>query len=45
MRGRDGKLYSSEKERGKLWKDYMERIMKMANDWNHAENDPLGEMH
>ena len=28
MRGSDGKLCFSEKERGKVWKDYMESIMK-----------------
>ena len=27
MRGSDGKLYFSEMERGKVWEDYMERIM------------------
>ena len=27
MRGSDGKLCFSEKERGKVWKNYMERIM------------------
>ena len=27
MRGSDEKLCFSEKERGKVWKDYMERIM------------------
>ena len=33
MRGRDGKLCFSEKERGKVWKDYMEMIMNAENDW------------
>ena len=32
MRGSDGKLCFSEKERGKVWKDYMERIMNKEND-------------
>ena len=32
MRGSDGKLCLSEKERGKLWKDYMERTMNEEND-------------
>ena len=32
MRGSDGKLCFSEKERGKVWKDYMERIMNVEND-------------
>ena len=35
MRGSDGKLCFSEKERGKVWKDYMERIMNEKNDWDH----------
>ena len=34
MRGSDGKLCFSEKERGKFWKDYMERIMNEENDWD-----------
>ena len=34
MRGSDGKLCFSEKERGKVWKDYMERIMNEGNDWD-----------
>ena len=35
MKGSDKKLYFSEKERGKVWKDYMEGIMNEENDWNH----------
>ena len=35
MRGSDGKLCFSEKERGKAWKDNMERIMSEENDWDH----------
>ena len=31
MRGSDGKLSLSEKERGKVWKDYMERNMNEEN--------------
>ena len=34
MRGSDGKLCFSEKERGKVRKDYMERIMDEVNDWD-----------
>ena len=34
-RGSDGKLCFSEKERGKVWKDYMERIMNEENEWNY----------
>ena len=35
MRGSDRKLCLSEKAKGKVWKDYMERIMNEENDWNH----------
>ena len=35
MRQSDGKLCFSEKERGKVWKDYMERIVNEENDWDH----------
>ena len=35
VRGSDGKLCFSEKERGKVWKDYMERIMRKENEWDH----------
>ena len=31
----DEKLRFSEKERGKVWKDYMESIMNEENDWDH----------
>ena len=32
MRGSDEKLCFSEKERDKVWKNYMERIMNEEND-------------
>ena len=35
MSGSDGKLCFSEKERGKVWKDYMERIM---NEFTRSTN-------
>ena len=35
MRGSDGKLCFSEKERDKVRKDYIERIMNEENDWDH----------
>ena len=39
MRGSDGKLYFSEKERVKVWKDCMERII---NDWDrNVEGDAV----
>ena len=34
MRGSDGKLCFSEKERGKVWKNHMERIMNKENYWD-----------
>ena len=34
MGGCDGKLCFSEKERGKVWKAYMNRIMDDRNDWD-----------
>ena len=43
MRSSDGKLCFSEKERGKFWKDYMERIMNEENYWDHnVEGDAVG---
>ena len=42
MRRSDGKLCFSEKERGKVWKDYMERIMNEESDWDHnVEGDTV----
>ena len=46
MRRSDGKLCISEKERGKIWKDYMDRIMNVEYDWDHnvegdAVEDPV----
>ena len=29
----------TEKERGKVWKDYMERTMNEENEWDHVEKD------
>ena len=47
MRGSNGRLCFSEKERGKVWKDYMERIMDDENDWDHnVEGDAVeGSVH
>ena len=36
MSGSDGKLCFSEKERGTIWKDYVEWIMNKENDWVHV---------
>ena len=42
MRGSDEKLCFSEKVRGDVWKDYMERIMNEENDWDHnVEEDAV----
>ena len=42
MRGSDGKLCFSEKERGNVWKDYMERIVNEENDWDqNVEGDAV----
>ena len=36
MRGIDGKLSFSEKEKGKVWKDYVERIMNVEYDFDYS---------
>ena len=42
MRGSDGKLCFSGKERGMVWKDYIERIMNEENDWDYnVEGDAV----
>ena len=42
MRGSDEKLCFSEKQRGKVWKVHMERIMNEENDWDHnVEGDTV----
>ena len=35
MKGSDRKYCFSEKERGNVWKDCMERIINEENDWDH----------
>ena len=35
MKDKDGRLVVSEKDRGKLWKDHMEKIMNVENEWDH----------
>ena len=44
MRGSDGKLCFSEKERGKVWKDYMESIMSEENDRDENAGDAVGQV-
>ena len=34
MKNKDGRLVVSEKDRGKLWKDHMEKIMNVENEWD-----------
>ena len=42
MRGSDGKLCFSEKEGGKVWKEYIEGIMNEENDRDHnVEGDAV----
>ena len=42
MRGCNGKLCFSDKESGKVWNEYMERIMNEENDWDHnVEGDAV----
>ena len=36
MKDKDGKLVVSEKDRGKLWKDHMEKIMNVENEWDQG---------
>ena len=31
---KDGRLVVSEKDRGKLWKEHMEKIMNVKNEWD-----------
>jgi len=33
MRGSDGRLNFSEKDRGRVWKEHMERVMNEENEW------------
>ena len=42
VRGSDGKLCLSEQERGNVWKDYVEGVMNVENDWDHnVERDTV----
>ena len=34
IRGSDGRLNFSEKDRGKVWKEHMERIINEENEWD-----------
>ena len=35
MKDKDGRLVVSEKDCGKLWKEHMEKIMNVENEWDH----------
>ena len=42
VRGSDGRLCFIEKERGNVWKNYMERVLSDENDWDHnVEGDAV----
>ena len=34
MKDKDERLVVSEKDRGKLWKEHMEKIMNVENEWD-----------
>ena len=34
MKDNDGRLVVSEKDRGKLWKEHMEKITNVENEWD-----------
>ena len=34
MKDKDGRLVVSEKDRGKLWKEHIEKIMNVENEWD-----------
>ena len=34
MKDKNGRLVVSEKDRGKLWKGHMEKIMNVENEWD-----------
>ena len=34
MKDKDGRLVVSEKDRGKLWKEHMEKIINVENEWD-----------
>ena len=40
---KDGRLVVSEKDRGKLWKEHMEKIMNVENEWDQMANADMVE--
>ena len=43
MKGSDGRLNFSKKDRGKVWKEHMERIITEENEWDQNEKAELVE--
>ena len=43
MRGSDGRLSFSERDRGKVWKEHMEKIMNEENEWDQSVEADLVE--
>lgn len=43
MRGSDGRLSFSEKDRGRVWKEHMEKIMNEENEWDQKVEADLVE--
>ena len=43
MRGSDGRLSFSEKDRGRVWKEHMEKIMNEENEWDQSAEADLVE--
>ena len=43
MKDKDGRLFVSEKDRGKLWKKHMEKIMNVENEWDQMVEVDEGE--
>ena len=36
MRGKDGRLGFSEKDKKRIWKNHMEEVTNKENDWDHV---------
>ena len=43
LRGGDGRLGFIEKDRAKIWKEHMEKIMNEENEWDHMVETDLVE--
>ena len=42
MQGNDGTLYPNEKDRAKLWKALMSKIMNEENEWDQIADNVVG---